>query len=66
MDTNAIVQLILLAISETTQMIGWIRSQTGLTADQQAAATQKLIAANDALYSALKGSLNLPAPPAAS
>jgi hypothetical protein len=57
MDISVIVQAITLAISETTQLIAWIHGQSGLTDDQKAAATQKLIAANDAQYAALKAAL---------
>jgi hypothetical protein len=63
MNLATLIPLITLAINETTQLIAWIHGQSGLTDDQKAAATQKLLAANDAQYAALKAALGSPAAP---
>lgn len=61
---TAIVNLILQAINAVLAEIAAIRGQSGLTDAQLDAQTQQLLAANDALYAALKAALITPTPSA--
>lgn len=60
MNTTVIVNLILQAIQAVVAEIATIRSQAGSSDATLDAQTQQLLAANDALYAALKASLALP------
>lgn len=60
MNTTIIVNLILQAIQAVIAEIAAIRGQSGQTDAQIDAQTTQLLAANDALYTALKAALAAP------
>lgn len=53
MDPNKAIQLGLLALNATLQLIGEIKAQSGMTDDQILAHAQTVTAGNDADYAAL-------------
>ena len=60
MGTTVIVNLVLQAISAVIAEISAIRGQSGQTDAALDAQTLQLLAANDALYAALKATLAVP------
>lgn len=57
MDPNAYVNLALIALNATLQLIAALKSQHGLTDDQILAQAQTVTQGNDAAYAALKNAL---------
>lgn len=65
MTPQEIIAAVLAGISGVSQVIAWIKGQSGISDADKATQVQSLLTANDALYASLKSQLGLPVPPAA-